>query len=211
MQSSVKYAIHGTCPGLIFFLQRKGLIFVFPAEKRINSRLLMVYLWNPATRIYKLLPCCHDTFSDHQYHRGFALGYFQKINDYKVIKFQCYNTVGENRRAPTVNICSLSTDSWKMVGEDTLAQFARYDKLYNSVVVNGVAYWVGIRDPFMQVIVCFDVENEKIREMKLPPQYAYDVSADHISSFNLVQRFDEYCCLQPAPVQTHHVFLTYFH
>ncbi|KAK1376823.1 hypothetical protein POM88_033016 [Heracleum sosnowskyi] len=182
LETGFVFKIHGTCRGLI----------CFSAENRINSGLNIVYLWNPATRMYRSLPCSPGTFSDDQYHRSFTLGYFPKITDYKVIKFQSYDyTVGEDFRAPSVCIYSLSTDSWKTVGEDIIGQLSSYRKLYNSVIVNGVAYWVGIREPLLQVIVCFDTETEKIREIILPPQYGLDLSMGQISSFNLVQHFDE--------------------
>ncbi|KAK1376825.1 F-box domain-containing protein [Heracleum sosnowskyi] len=175
--------IHGICRGLI----------CFSVENLNSSEQHRIYLWNPAIRIFEILPKSPDPPRRHKnYTDFFAFGYFQKINDYKVIKFQCYYLIlGKDPPAPTVYIYSLSTNSWKTVGKDNVAQFSNYRELYNSVIVNGVAYWVGIKDPFMQVIVCFDIENEKIQEIMLPPEYALDRYNGHISSFNLVQRSDE--------------------
>lgn len=179
MQRGVKNKIHGSCRGLI----------CFSVQKRTSSRLHQIYLWNPAIRKFKILPNSPDSTCLDQYSHSLALGYFSKISDYKVINFQSYFFVGVVRRVPTVHIYSLSTNSWKTVGNT--AQFSNYGELYNSVIVNGVVYWIGIRHSFMQVIVCFDIENEKIREIMLPPKYALDRTKGRISSLNLVQHSDE--------------------
>ncbi|KAK1375932.1 hypothetical protein POM88_032125 [Heracleum sosnowskyi] len=179
-----KNKIHGTCQGLI----------CFSAEQQSFPPRHWVFLWNPAIRLFKILPNSPDSLSRDQRYHDLALGYFPKINDYKVIKFQSnFSMGGVGHRVSTVYIYSLSTDSWKTVGQDNVAQFSRYEKLYNSVILNGVAYWVGIiRDPFTHVIVCFDIEKEKIGEIILAPQNALDaVSTDLIFSFNLVQHFDQ--------------------
>ncbi|XP_074326522.1 uncharacterized protein LOC141664468 [Apium graveolens] len=137
----------------------------------------MVYLWNPSIRISKTLHVpdtaipCDDPVSG-PFTMGIAFGYFPDINDYRVIKLEKfnYNRNGEVKSEFHVGIYSLSTNSWRTVSKDKFITFSNYE-LHNSVVVNGVAYWVGIKFPVVQGgrIVCYDTKNETIREIMLPP------------------------------------------
>ncbi|KAK1376861.1 hypothetical protein POM88_033054 [Heracleum sosnowskyi] len=178
--SSISVNIHGTTRGLICF-----------SLSAFSPCVQQTYLWNPIVRIAKPLPDSpvpsHATSS---MLFGLAFGYFPDINDYKVIKIE--GIFVERSRFYTVYIYSLSTDFWITVPVNNDIQFHSYDQLYNSISVNGAAYWIGIKKPvFMQVVVRFDMENETVGEIKIPPQYAFDSSQRHISSFNLVQHFGE--------------------
>lgn len=178
--TSISLSIHGTNRGLICF----SLSTYWPYMQQ-------TYLWNPIIRIAKPLPDSAVPFNGSSpFLFGLAFGYFPDINDYKVIKIE--SIIVERSRFYTVYVYSLSTHSWTTVPVNNVAQFYSYDQLYNSVVVNGAAYWIGIKKPvFMQVVVCFDMDNETVREILIPPQYAFDSSQSHISSFNLVQHFGE--------------------
>lgn len=68
-------------------------------------------------------------------------------------------------------VYSLCTDSVK---KGKFGEFAS-NKLSNSIVVNGVAYWAASICEFREsekVIACFDMGNDTIREIMLPPPYS---------------------------------------
>ncbi|KAK1376837.1 hypothetical protein POM88_033030 [Heracleum sosnowskyi] len=138
------------------------------------TRKVKVYLWNPALRVVDVLPDPPVPSDDSLFTPitlSLAFGYLSKTNDYKVIKYETYF---EGRSQFFVYVYSSSTDSWKTVLKGKAGEFA-CNKLSNSVVVNGIAYWVANLYGLLssqRVIVCFDMENDTIREIMLPPPYS---------------------------------------
>ncbi|KAK1394772.1 hypothetical protein POM88_013828 [Heracleum sosnowskyi] len=170
--------IQGTSRGLICFS-------IKTYEKPLVYQL---YLWNPVIGISKTLPNTLIPYGDPIFRPrvvGIAFGYFLNANDYKVVKIE--KLFAAREEAPTtfvyVYIYSLSSNSWKTIRKPEFSQCSGYE-LYNSIVVNGVPYWVWNKNP-RHLIVCFDMENESFREIVLPGQY----STDQIISINLVQQF----------------------
>ncbi|XP_074334652.1 F-box protein CPR1-like [Apium graveolens] len=159
---------YGTYRGLICF-----------SIRRADTREKKLYLWNPAINKFRSLPKSPKRSNDQFFRhiKGLAFGYIGQLDDYKVIKLVInYRAQWKELQSDYayVYIYSLSTNSWKTVGKYDFTRFSSY-LLYNSVVVNGVAYWVLRKwyieenDPCcFQVIICFDTVNETIREIMLP-------------------------------------------
>ncbi|KAK1353003.1 hypothetical protein POM88_052841 [Heracleum sosnowskyi] len=179
--------IYGTSRGLICFS---------------SSQEEQIYVWNPVINKYRSLPDAPVPSKDPPWsckRTGLAFGYIGQIDDYKVIKLDInYRIQSEELQSDYANvyIYSLSTNSWKTLRRYDFARFRSYSSLYNSVVINGVAYWVlnhwnlqYDKDGF-EVILCFDTVKETIREMMLPP-----VCSEHNRNstyyVNLVGEFDE--------------------
>ncbi|KAL1801958.1 hypothetical protein ACET3Z_030605 [Daucus carota] len=90
-----------------------------------------------------------------------CLGYYD--GDYKVIKI--VRGCGSYR----VGVYSLSTNGWKILSCDS--NESSFDSLYGyplSKCVNGVAYFV----KYTAGIVCFDLDDELIREIKFPEKFS---------------------------------------
>ncbi|KAK1376824.1 F-box domain-containing protein [Heracleum sosnowskyi] len=132
-----------------------------------------IYLWNPVIRKSKTLPdsplpsrdqllqiryCCSTA--------GLAFGYFANMDDYRVVLFVTYHSLeGDDSRPDLfyVYVYSLTTNSWKTI--DNLSEVPCY-KISSSVVIDGSVYWLGEYCNLI-AIVCFEVENEIIRNLNL--------------------------------------------
>lgn len=154
----------------------------------LYSKPLRIFLWNPIIRKYKtipLFPLLDDDPPCRCFPKGLVFGYVPKMNDYKLINIVKYLDEGRKYQSNKagVFVYSLSTDSWKIVDKDL---FTKSKHFKHPVIVNGAAYWIGEVDQ-LRVIVCFDIENEIIREIMLPPEH-YSNNSFQVT---LVQNFSD--------------------
>lgn len=131
-----------------------------------------IFLFNPLIQKYKTLPylptipdlpsrtSSFDTFV------FLAFGYVPHIYDYRVVKIVNYY---DDNKIPlfAISVYSLSSNSWttKTVLDDI---FIRIRDPYESVFVNGIAYWRTWSKNNGRTLLCFDVVNGVLRNIPLP-------------------------------------------
>ncbi|XP_023888146.2 F-box/kelch-repeat protein At3g06240-like [Quercus suber] len=146
----------GSCNGLVCLAQLRKLTAASDA----------IYLWNPSIRKFKRLP---DSCSSRKaFWLSPGLGYQSKTNDYKVVKLWGTPVVAE--------VYTLSSDSWRKVEISLRAKVVvtRIEPYPFPLFFSGALHWFAYHsegerkflDPTM--ILLFDVNNEKFREMALP-------------------------------------------
>lgn len=107
------------------------------------------------------------------------------MNDYKVLKLEIYaDTRGEPLLTfVNVNVYSLSTNSWKSLTIDNFSGSSSFKFLYDSVVVNGAAYWIGSKAESEKVAICFEIEKEIFREIIWPQTQSHKFSTTKLIGF----------------------------
>ncbi|XP_065622103.1 F-box/kelch-repeat protein At3g23880 [Quercus suber] len=155
----------GSCNGILCFTD-----FITPKSND-------VYLWNPSIRKFKRLPntCLNQTQVLNVAH-GF--GYDSLNNDYKVARFSW--TGIKWIPPPEVEVYSLSSDSWKRIElgiswrPNVLAHYFNYTLTFP--FVSGHLHWMieiieegdGQGWRLTSMILSFDVNSEKFKELPLP-------------------------------------------
>ncbi|KAI3897046.1 hypothetical protein MKX03_015870 [Papaver bracteatum] len=206
--------IVGSCNGLVLmkFVKKERRLWL---AKFTDSGL---FLWNPSTKEYKLLPQTvirdHykqnvDTFRDGTY--NFGLGYNGVIDDYKIIRIDVFSNYGGTVcYGCRVNVYTLGSNSWK-----ALPNIIPYDICMSGpnrtkpALVNGSLHWLGVPvnglgiRTLSRVIVSFDLENDTCTEVPVNQQLGelllHDSKADSIvvSPFDdvLLSSLDGFLCI----------------
>ncbi|XP_050253453.1 F-box/kelch-repeat protein At3g23880-like isoform X1 [Quercus robur] len=153
----------GSCNGILCFTD-----FIISKSKD-------VYLWNPSIRKFKRLPnTCLTQLSN----VALGFGYDSQNNDYKVVRFSW--TIAKPKPPPEVEVYSLSSDSWKIIElgiswrPNVLAHYFNYTLTFPFVI--GHLHWMiemidegGAQEGrFTSMILSFNVNSEKFKELPLP-------------------------------------------
>ncbi|KAM7462427.1 hypothetical protein LguiA_030548 [Lonicera macranthoides] len=144
-KSTIDIEIVGSCNGLLC-------LFV-PARKQPSryEQLLKLVLWNPSTGDYKNLPAV-DPSVQNSHTVGF--GYDASLDDYKMVR------ICEIDSKYRVDMYSLKANSWKIIGNlPDLTEILNHPQ--PGFCLNGSIYWMGNHN-----FVCFDLKNEKFREVQ---------------------------------------------
>ncbi|KAK9285977.1 hypothetical protein L1049_025179 [Liquidambar formosana] len=149
------FAVEGYCRGLLCL----SCPLILPSP---------IYLWNPAIRKLKALPCSLSPF----FKMYIAFGFVPQINDYRVLKFRYdVSSYGLGLKVPSeVEIYSLSTNSWKVI-QNVVPYMIRSCCCPQDSVVNGVVHWVARMTMVHNTslfILSFDMDREVFGEIKLP-------------------------------------------
>nr|XP_023884578.1 F-box/kelch-repeat protein At3g06240-like [Quercus suber] len=153
----------GSCDGILCFTD-------FIASKSKD-----VYLWNPSIRKFKRLP---DTCLTQLRTLVLGFGYDFQNNDYKVVRIPWNCT--KWMPIPEAEVYSLSSDPWKRVELGISwrpnALFSKFDYILAFPFVSGHLHWMiemrevggGQKMCFSAMILSFDVDSEKFKELPLP-------------------------------------------
>ncbi|XP_059650084.1 F-box/kelch-repeat protein At3g23880-like [Cornus florida] len=152
--------MHGSCNGLICLS---------------NEWTDTIYLWNPSLGKLKTLPNSPDIesriiYSDlDSYSICLAFGFHPKVNAYRVVKIWClvYKIIKPYKYQLLIDVYSLSTDSWRRI--DVAPSCYLFNQ--NPAIVNGVAYWVAIKETWegscYLLLVRFEMGDEVFEEVML--------------------------------------------
>nr|XP_023884580.1 F-box/kelch-repeat protein At3g23880-like [Quercus suber] len=150
-----------------------------------------VYLWNPSIRKFKRLPnTCLTQLSK----VALGFGYDSQNNDYKVVRFS-WTISGKPKPPPKVEVYSLSSDSWRRIGlgiswrPNVLAHYFNYTLTFP--LVSGHLHWMiemidegGAQEGrFTSMILSFDVNSEKFKELPLPDDEGSFLVTKCVTSF----------------------------
>ncbi|KAL4599514.1 hypothetical protein ACB092_11G132800 [Castanea dentata] len=132
-----------------------------------------IYLWNPSIKKFKRLP---DTCLRSKMPAILGFAYHSENDDYKVVRISHLS-----RDLPTIEVYTLSSDSWKKVGIlSTKANFCYRNSLLPTPLVSGALHWMafikeGERTNWRNSIISFDVNTETSRKLALPydSDYSY--------------------------------------
>ncbi|KAE9450460.1 hypothetical protein C3L33_17643, partial [Rhododendron williamsianum] len=150
------YMIIGCCNGLLCLsmLSRVRLGY---------SRVLL--LWNPSIKKFKILP--KPRFQSRSpYEKVYGFAFVPRANDYKVVRIIHDRVEG----SPKVEICTLSTNSWRTwIGDGVRCAMTNRCR---TAFVNGAVHWAAYKkcgnlfDP--NLIIAFHMDNEVFREIPIP-------------------------------------------
>ena len=167
----------GSCNGILCFTDF------------ITSKPKDVYLWNPSIRKFKRLPnTCLTQLSN----VALGFGYDSLNNDYKVVRISLSTA---KRPKPDVEVYSLSSDSWKRVGLGISWRPNVISYGFNGILafpfVNGYLHWMiemieeggGQERRYTSMILSFDVNSEKFKELPLPDDEGSFIVTKCVSSF----------------------------
>uniref|UniRef100_A0A7N2M1L9 F-box domain-containing protein n=1 Tax=Quercus lobata TaxID=97700 RepID=A0A7N2M1L9_QUELO len=140
-----------------------------------------IYLWNPVIKKFKILTptlvCCDKFFC-----RGVAHGlvYHSQTNDFKILRILF------EKELPLAEVYTLSTDSWRSV--EISVESLRGSPIVDIrgkpfVFVNGALHSL-IYTKDHKFILCFDLNEERFREIMLPQNYFDEFS----NKFELPER-----------------------
>ncbi|XWS73507.1 hypothetical protein CRYUN_Cryun02cG0135500 [Craigia yunnanensis] len=164
VKSLFRYVFYGPCNGLLGL--HNGSL---PYDGKVA-------LWNPSTREFKFLPQStvqRPPSVDIISFDCLGFGFDSKSEDYKVVRFVT-NFFGENEEEGTqvdwicqAELYSLKSDSWKEISVPEVELFT-FDSLLFDNYINGFYYWRAIDDSDDDVILSFDMANEKFSTLRLP-------------------------------------------
>ncbi|XP_042477613.1 F-box protein CPR1-like [Macadamia integrifolia] len=121
-----------------------------------------IFLWNPSTRRHQKLPINPIKSSSLAQFVVYGFGYEPITDDYKVVR-----VVDSFSKEVEVNVYSLSTNSWRRVGDMPVHINAEGDHYVSGVLVNSALHWIAKgKTPY--IIISFDLQDEKYREVALP-------------------------------------------
>ncbi|XP_074351929.1 putative F-box protein At3g24580 [Apium graveolens] len=111
-----------------------------------------VYLWNPSIRKLKVVPKFRKSG-----HLDEAIGFWfnAEKNDYEVVR------IGYAEKMSSVEVYSLSSNSWKLINETCPGALDISDK--NLVYVKGTLRWLAKQEQGW-IIVSLDINNGKFRQ-----------------------------------------------
>nr|XP_023876291.1 F-box/kelch-repeat protein At3g23880-like [Quercus suber] len=152
----------GSCNGILCFSDYRSFEFKD------------VYLWNPSIRKFKRLP---DTCLTHLFNVSLGFGFDSQNNNYKVVRIS--QSTAKPMPPPEVEVYSLSSDSWKRVGLGiswrSNVVFHKFNCTLTFPFVSGNLHWMiemieggGQERHFTSMILSFDVNSEKFKELPLP-------------------------------------------
>ena len=152
----------GSCNGILCFSDYRSFEFKD------------VYLWNPSIRKFKKLP---DTCLTHLFNVSLGFGFDSQNNDYKVVRIS--QSTAKPMPPPDAEVYSLSSDSWKRVGLGiswrSNVVFHKFNSTLSFPFVSGNLHWMiemieggGQERRFTSMILSFDVDSEKFKELPLP-------------------------------------------
>ncbi|XP_030935088.1 F-box/kelch-repeat protein At3g23880-like [Quercus lobata] len=152
----------GSCNGILCFSDHRSFEFKD------------VYLWNPSIRKFKKLP---DTCLTQLFNVSLGFGFDSQNNDYKVVRIS--ESTAKPMPPPDVEVYSLSSDSWKRVGLGiswrSNVVFHKFNCTLTFPFVSGNLHWMiemieggGQERLFTSIILSFDVNSEKFKELLLP-------------------------------------------
>ena len=168
----------GSCNGILCFTDC------------VTSKSKDVYLWNPSIRKFKRLP---DTCLTQLRTLVLGFGYDSQNNDYKVVRIS--QTRVKDVLAREVEVYSLSSDSWKRVGLGISWTPNAFSFSFNGILafpfVSGHLHWMievmevggGQEMCFSAMILSFDVNSEKFKELPLPDDEGSFIVTKCITSF----------------------------
>ncbi|KAK9994103.1 hypothetical protein SO802_023806 [Lithocarpus litseifolius] len=168
----------GSCNGILCFTDF------------ITSKSKDVYLWNPSIRKFKRLP---DTCLTQLRTLVLGFGYDSQNNDYKVVRIS--QTRVKDVLALEVEVYSLSSDSWKRVGLGISWTPNAFSFSFNGILafpfVSGHLHWMievkevggGQEMFFSAMILSFDVNSEKFKELPLPSDEGSFIVTKCVTSF----------------------------
>ncbi|KAK9994099.1 hypothetical protein SO802_023802 [Lithocarpus litseifolius] len=150
----------------------------------VTSKSKVVYLWNPSIRKFKRLPdtCLTQTQVPNVAH-GF--GYDSLNNDFKVVRISLYRFRTKGMPPLEVEVYSLSSDSWKRVELGISWRpnvvFSQFNFTLACPFVSGHLHWMiemieggGQERRFTHMILSFDFNSEKFKELPLPDEGGMD-------------------------------------
>ncbi|KAK1370363.1 hypothetical protein POM88_036455 [Heracleum sosnowskyi] len=150
-----------------------------------------IYLWNPLIQKYKTLPdspldslCFVEyiqkyicgilseegcfCFEEETGWTALAFGFVPQDNDYVVVHIvKPHLESGPDPHSVMIGVYSLNTNSWKVTSQNNV--FVCGIRMFHHVLVDGVAYWLGIKPGgIRQIIMCFDTKTDILQEILLP-------------------------------------------
>uniref|UniRef100_A0A2N9HQ52 F-box associated beta-propeller type 1 domain-containing protein n=1 Tax=Fagus sylvatica TaxID=28930 RepID=A0A2N9HQ52_FAGSY len=104
-----------------------------------------------------------------------GLGYHSQNNDFKILRIVCYNRIGgEEVLRAEAKVYTLSTDSWKrvVISLDSVPNIGLIVELKGSrcLFLNGALHSIAYSRHY-HFILSFDLNDERFREIMLPPNY----------------------------------------
>ncbi|XP_043693191.1 F-box protein At3g07870-like [Telopea speciosissima] len=131
-----------------------------------------IFLWNPSTRRHQPitpLQFPNDGVS-FNIRFGYGFGYDPISNDYKLLRVLQFSR--DNIWHSEVNLYSLSTNSWRRIGDMPFVPIEWKRDRHSNILANSALYWVahpltnGHSGPIF--IGSFDLRDEEYRELPLP-------------------------------------------
>nr|POF04300.1 putative f-box protein [Quercus suber] len=156
-----KYSVVATCNGLLFL------------SKEVLRGDYSFCLWNPCVGKSLKLPSPNITYATHGKFRDYlGFGFDPKTKDYKVIRVvTLLESLDFKRTRPQVEIYTLSTGQWRMLGTG-LAPLGALYSTYPHTFINGALHWVAFfRDSDNNIhnfVLVFDLGEEVFHEILLP-------------------------------------------
>ena len=125
----------------------------------------VLYLWNPSIRKFKMLPNPHLTHPSYRRRVVLGFAYHSQNNDYKILRILIFY----NKRAEA-EVYTLSTDSWRKVQFEL--NIGSIDEIVESYCFffNGALHSIASSQDY-KFILSFDLNDERFREIMLPPNY----------------------------------------
>ena len=127
----------------------------------------VLYLWNPSIRKFNLLP--PPIFNTCLVYVALGIAYHSQNNDFKILKLCSHS---QKVQPVEAEVYTLSTDSWRRVvmsveSEHNIGSIDYID-ISPCLFFNGALHSIaGSRDHYF--ILSFDVNDERFREIMLPP------------------------------------------
>ncbi|XP_075645397.1 F-box/kelch-repeat protein At3g06240-like [Castanea sativa] len=137
-----------------------------------------VFLWNPSIRKFKKLP---DTCLSQLHLAKLGFAHHSQKNDYKVVRISRPFT--EPMPPPEAEVYTLCSDSWKRVGISWRPNvvFYKFSCVKPFPFVSGHLHWMldmkekggGQEMRYIEMILSFDVNSEKFKELPLPNDHSF--------------------------------------
>ena len=132
----------------------------------------LLYLWNPSIRKFKMLPPHHLTDVFGRVALGLAYN-SQNNNDFKILRLALV-WEEEFTVAVEAEVYTLSTDSWRrvVIPVESEHDIGSINYIYRSscLFFNGALHFI-VASWVYYFILSFDVNDERFREIMLPPNY----------------------------------------
>ncbi|KAL8106681.1 hypothetical protein AgCh_023434 [Apium graveolens] len=124
-----------------------------------------IFVWNPTVRKFITLPDSPrleiPEFGDYCQVK-LAFRFFPGSLDFKVVKIVHDSYYKNKSEATLVDVYTRSTNSWKTISQENVIRPLYFDRS-DGVFVGASAFWLGGGK-----IVCFDTDNDVMREIDLP-------------------------------------------
>ena len=153
-----KYSVVGTCNVLLLLSDDTNISFC---------------LWNPCVGKFLKLPSPNITYATHgRFGASIGFGFDPKTKDYKVVRVvTLLGNLDVGKTRPQVEIYTLSTGQWRMLGTGLAPSGALY-WTSPQTLINGALHWVAFfRDSDNNIhnfVLVFDLAEEVFHEILLP-------------------------------------------